>query len=66
MKIRYLRVDFLSKALPHPDGAAEDDVLVLGEPAQGEELAHAEAIEAHRRVPDDLLEGHELVEAGGG
>src|SRR5437870_11050804 len=53
------------EALSHPDRAAEDDGLVLGEPLLVEGVAHAGAVVAHRRVPDDLLEADELIEAGG-
>ena len=45
------------EGLPHADGTAEDDVLLLGQPVQAEELADAGAIEADRAVPHDLLEG---------
>jgi hypothetical protein len=43
--------------LPHADGTAEDDVLLLGQPVQAEERGDAGAIEADRAVPHDLLEG---------
>jgi hypothetical protein len=39
------------EGLPHADGTAEDDVLLLGRPVQAEELADAGAIEADRAVP---------------
>ena len=51
------------EGLPHADGTAEDDVLLLGQPVQAEELADAGAIEADRAVPHDLLEGGGLLEA---
>jgi len=50
------------EGLPHADGTAEDDVLLLGQPVQAEELADAGAIEADRAVPHDLLEGGGLLE----
>jgi hypothetical protein len=51
------------EGLPHADGTAEDDVLLLGQPVQAEELADAGAIGADRAVPHDLLEGGGLLEA---
>lgn len=54
------------EGLPHADGTAEDDVLLLGQPVRAEGLADAGAIEADRAVPHDLLEGGGLLgdEAG--
>ena len=52
-------------ALADADRAAEDDVLLGGEPVEGEELADARAVVAHGRVPHELLVADELLEAGG-
>ena len=50
-------------ALAHPDGPAEDHVLLGAEPVQGEELAYAGAVIADWGVPHELLVGHDLLEA---
>ncbi len=52
------------ECLPDIDWAAEDDVLLLGQPVQAEERADAGAIEADRAVPHDLLDGGRFVETG--
>ena len=52
------------EGLPHADGTAEDDVLLLGQPVQAEALADAGAIEADRAVPHDLWLASKLARAG--
>lgn len=50
-------------ALANPDRAAEDHVLVGGEPVQTEEVAHPRPVVAHWGVPHELLVADDLVEA---
>lgn len=49
--------------LPDAHGPEEDHVLLALDEAEGEEVAHAVAIEADRRVPVEALERLLLVEA---
>ncbi len=52
------------KRLADTDGAEEDDVLALLEEGEVQQIAHAVAVEAHGRVPIEVLEGLRLVESG--
>jgi hypothetical protein len=52
-------------ALADPDRAAKDHVLLRGEPVEPEQLAHTGAIVVHGGLPDEVLVGDDLVEAGG-
>src|SRR5215467_13981773 len=55
---------FREPALADADRATEDHVLLRGEPVEAEELAHTGAIVVHGGLPDEVLVGDDLVEAG--
>src|SRR5262249_20097703 len=55
---------FGEPALADANRPAEDHVLLGGEPVE-EQLADAGAAVVHRRLPDEVVVGDDLIEAGG-
>ena len=56
---------FGKPTLPDTDGAAEDDVLLGGEPVEAKEFADAGAVVVYWRLPDEVVVGDDFIEAGG-
>jgi hypothetical protein len=56
---------FGKPTLPDTDGAAEDDVLLGGEPVEAKEFAHAGAVVVYRRLPDEIVVGDDFIKASG-